>query len=153
MKGSEPIQKWIEKHWRWILLVSLFILFPAALATRYLRLIALILQPLFACGMSLGTIGLFHHYVKTPSKKLRWRADSSYWRYLAHIPIVIMAQLLVTTWNIPSWAKFLFVLGISHLILLVSYQWLIRYSWVGRLLHGPKQVSTQASTISTVKPS
>lgn len=153
MKGSEPIQKWIEKHWRWILLVSLFILFPAALATRYHRLIALILQPLFACGMSLGTIGLFHHYVKTPSKKLRWLADSSYWLYLAHVPIVMMAQLLVTTWSISSWAKFLFVLGISHFILLVSYQWLIRYSWVGRLLHGPKQASTQASTISTVKPS
>lgn len=153
MRCSEPIQSWIRRNWWWVILVSLFILFPVALTTRFHRLIAMVLQPLFACGMSLGMIGLFQHYVKTPSKKIRWVADSSYWLYLAHIPIVIAAQIVVVHWNAPSWIKFIFVLAVTILILLVSYQWLIRYSWVGRLLHGPKQVPDQQPNQLEAKPS
>lgn len=152
MKCSKSMQRWIETQWWWMLLAAL-LLFPIALATIYQRSIALFVQPMLALGMSFGSIGLFQYYVKTPSIKLRWLADSSYWLYLAHIPIVIMAQFLVTSWSIPGWAKFLFVLAISHLILLVSYQWLVRYTWIGRLLHGPKQPSNHISSHLTAKPS
>lgn len=141
LKSSPSMQQWVKTHWWWILLVSLM-LFPLALATMKLRPLACILQPSLALGMSFGSIGLFQYFVRTPSKSLRWLADSSYWLYLAHIPVVIVAQFAATSWSIPAWAKFVFVLAISHLILLVSYQWFVRHSWVGRLLHGPKHPST-----------
>jgi peptidoglycan/LPS O-acetylase OafA/YrhL len=111
--------------------------------------------------MALGSIGAFEAMFKATASKhtsdkktsaIRWLADSSYWLYLAHVPVVIMAQYLVTSLHLPGWIKFLIVLAISLLILMVSYEWLVRYSWIGRLLNGRKIRPGQPPTLSTKVP-
>ena len=154
-------QAWFSNHWRWILPVSTLIVFPLALGTVPNRPLSIILQPLFAWGMALGSIGAFEAMFKATASKhtsdkktsaIRWLADSSYWLYLAHVPVVIMAQYLVTSLHLPGWIKFLIVLAISLLILMVSYEWLVRYSWIGRLLNGRKIRTGQPPTLSTKVP-
>jgi len=154
-------QAWFSNHWRWILPVSTLIVFPLALGTVPNRPLSIILQPLFAWGMALGSIGAFEAMFKATASKhtsdkqtsaIRWLADSSYWLYLAHVPVVIMAQYLVTSLPLPGWIKFLIVLAISLLILMVSYEWLVRYSWIGRLLNGRKIRPGQPPTLSTKVP-
>jgi peptidoglycan/LPS O-acetylase OafA/YrhL len=151
-------QTWFSTHWRWILPVCTLIVFPLAIGTAPIRPLSIILQPLFAWGMALGSIGAFEALFKATSSKqtlgkqpsaVRWLADSSYWLYLAHVPVVIMAQYLVTSLPFTGWIKFFIVLAISLLILLVSYEWLVRYSWIGHILNGRKFRPGQPASLST----
>ena len=66
-------------------------------------------------------------------------ADSAYWLYLAHLPLVIALQLAVADW--PGWviAKFLLLNAVAILLLLASYHFGVRYTWIGALLNGPRR--------------
>jgi glucan biosynthesis protein C len=44
-------------------------------------------------------IGIGLRYFSEPSQPLRYLADSSYWLYLIHLPVVFMAQAAMMRWN------------------------------------------------------
>ena len=69
-------------------------------------------------------------------------ADASYWMYLIHVPLIIVAQLLVREWPLPANVKFLLILATVMPILLATYRWCVRFTPIGRLLNGPRDVST-----------
>ena len=83
-----------------------------------------------------GCIGCFQAICSRESKFWRYFSDSSYWMYLAHLPIQF--QFLVWFGDAP-WsgvAKFaLYVLGTTA-ILVPSYHFLVRPTWLGWLLNG-----------------
>ena len=66
------------------------------------RLLATVLQPAYAWAMSLGLIGLFCRLFPHPRSAVSWLADASYWMYLVHVPLVMVAQLLVREWPLPA---------------------------------------------------
>ena len=80
--------------------------------------------------------------VAAPSAAVSWLADASYWIYLAHVPLVIGLQMAVRDWPLPASAKFVLVLGATAVILLASYRWCIRPTVIGRMLNGPRGVTT-----------
>jgi hypothetical protein len=65
---------------------------------------------------SLG-IGLFKWLFDKPSKVVRYLADSSYWLYLIHLPIVIWLQIafaeLAFHWSLKLIAISLLTIGIQ----------------------------------------
>ena len=69
----------------------------------------------------------------------RYIADSSYWLYLIHLPIVMAMQVWVLDWSWPAYAKYAFILGTSVPVMLLSYQVLVRYTFIGSLLNGPRK--------------
>jgi len=73
-----------------------------------------------------------------PRPAIRYLADSSYWVYLCHLPIVGLAQVDLVAVQAPSAVKFLAALGVSMGLGLASYQVLVRYTTVGVWLHGPR---------------
>lgn len=83
-----------------------------------------------------GCVGFFQTWCSHESKFWRYFSDSSYWMYLAHLPIQF--QILVWIGDKP-WSgpvKFLvYVLG-TIAVLLPSYHFLVRPSWIGWLLNG-----------------
>ena len=160
----------LGRHWRWSLSVSLLVLLPLGVefATGYLgfrsRLLAdrhfhaatVLFQGLYAWGMSVGCIGAFRAWVQGESPRVRYLSDSAYWLYLGHLPLVIWAQGAIVGWPIPGWVKGLIVsIGVTGLLLVV-YEWGVRYTWVGALLNGRKhrnpptlkQVSSMAPPVS-----
>jgi peptidoglycan/LPS O-acetylase OafA/YrhL len=83
-------------------------------------------------------IGLFQHVASSERPWVRYLSDASYWMYLAHLPLVLAAQLLVRDWPLPPVPKFLFVCTSVFIILLATYHFLVRYSWIGALLNSRK---------------
>lgn len=83
-----------------------------------------------------GCIGFSQHHFDRESKFWRYFSDSSYWFYLAHLPIQF--QILLWLGDKP-WhpiVKFsVYVVG-TIAVLLPSYHFLVRPTWIGWLLNG-----------------
>jgi len=86
--------------------------------------------------MIFGCTGLFLRYVDRPIPRMRYLSDSSYWLYLFHPPVVFWSQILVAGLAWPAWGKAVVSLAISVPLLLASYHFLVRPTWIGALLNG-----------------
>jgi hypothetical protein len=81
---------------------------------------------------------LFRSLLTRENRFIRYLSDSSYWLYLAHLPLCIAGQAMISQWRGPVWLKLsLFSLSLT-VFLLLTYHFLVRYTWVGRLLNGPR---------------
>ena len=87
---------------------------------------------------SFGLIGAAMRFCSQPSELRRYLADSSYWLYLGHLPIVFFLQAALM--KVPlHWAiKFPLIVAITLAVLLVSYHYLVRPTFIGALLNGRK---------------
>lgn len=102
--------------------------------------------------MILGSIGLFRACFKKSSARARWIADSSYWLYLAHMPLVMVAQLMVADLPGPVVLKFILTTGVVLGILFVSYRYCVRYTWLGSLLNGPRKRLAKKTPVTAPTP-
>jgi len=139
---------------RWLLSLSLalFVIFPLGLEfslgafgfgdsiapAGLHRPISALLQVAYAWLMTFGLMGLFRRLLRRESYAIRYVSDSSYWLYLTHVPLIIGAQMWVRDWPWPATVKFLLVCGVVTGFLLIVYQTLVRYTWLGRFLNGPR---------------
>lgn len=121
------------------LLVALLLVFPLGFATGSLRALGVAAQAVFPWLASLGLVGLFHRWFTRERPAVRGLADASYWMYLVHLPLVIAGQGMVRDLPWPSAAKFLLLTLAVTSILLVSYRLVVRDTWIGRLLNGPRR--------------
>ena len=58
--------------------------------------------------------------------------------YLAHVPLVLAAQIAIREWPLPGIVKFLLILVAVTAVLLVTYAWCVRPTILGRILNGPR---------------
>ncbi len=154
----------LGRAWRWTFPISLFLVFPIALefATGalgfrnkllpaiYHRPVSVVFQASYAWMMSFAWIGIFRSCLSEESKRIRYISDASYWFYLLHLPLVIATQAFVCEWALPASLKFLMVTLFVSLILLTTYDKLVRYSFIGSFLNGrrPRQEASH-STVHT----
>lgn len=85
---------------------------------------------------SFAVIGLATRFMSQANHRVRYVADASYWIYIAHLPIVALFQVLMG--HLPwHWSiKFPLILAASLSILLVSYRYLVRPTFIGQALNG-----------------
>ncbi|MBI2928418.1 MAG: acyltransferase family protein [Verrucomicrobia bacterium] len=86
-----------------------------------------------------GLLGLFLRHLNRRQPAIRYLADSSYWLYLTHLPLVLWLQIWLTGYAWPIWLKFILVNGLTTGVLLLSYHFLVRYTFVGATLNGPRE--------------
>ncbi|MCA9137423.1 MAG: acyltransferase family protein [Planctomycetales bacterium] len=97
------------------------------------------LQALFVWLMTFGSIGMFGHLLHRESRTLRYISDSSYWLYLIHLPLVLLAQWFVKEIPVPAFVKFTGITIVVSAFLLLTYEYGVRYTLIGRILNGPRQ--------------
>ena len=85
-----------------------------------------------------GLIGAAMRFCSAPSALRRYLADSSYFLYLAHVPIVFALQVLLMDLPLHWAAKFPLIITITLTVLLVSYHYLVRPTLIGEVLNGRK---------------
>jgi peptidoglycan/LPS O-acetylase OafA/YrhL len=102
------------------------------------RVLSVFLQAAYPWLITFGLMGLFRRYSPAENATMRYLSDSAYWLYLVHLPLIIAAQLAVKDWPIPALAKFLLIVAVVTSFLLWTYQTLVRYTWLGRFLNGPR---------------
>lgn len=87
-------------------------------------------------SLTLGVIGLFLTFFERQSPLFRYIADSAYWLYLAHAPLIMLIQIWIAYWPLHWSIKFVLI----HLFLLaplfLAYHFLVRGTWVGVMLNG-----------------
>jgi peptidoglycan/LPS O-acetylase OafA/YrhL len=83
-----------------------------------------------------GWLGTFLHFFSAPSPRLRYLADSSYCLYIVHLPLVVALQLALHQSGWPWWLQVPAINLISFGILLATYHWAVRRTWLGRWLNG-----------------
>lgn len=87
-------------------------------------------------GFIFGFIGLFQALMNHHSPVWRYLADSSYWVYLVHLPLVVTLQIWMFDWGLPAEVKLVLILLIAMPILLISYHLLVRGTFIGWILNG-----------------
>ena len=85
-----------------------------------------------------GLVGTAMRFYSNPSPVRRYLADSSYWLYLGHLPIVFGLQALVMKVPLHWTIKFPAIVAITLAVLLVSYHYLVRPTFIGAILNGRK---------------
>tara|TARA_R110000868_G_scaffold53744_6_gene168654 strand:+ start:47482 stop:48708 length:1227 start_codon:yes stop_codon:yes gene_type:complete len=94
-----------------------------------------------------GITGLALRFWSGHSPVRRYLADSSYWLYLMHLPLVMALQVALSDLAWPGLVKFALILAITLVVLLGSYQLLVRHSWLGAWLNGKRPVRETAAPI------
>ena len=137
--GSDDEAGRLGKWWWLHLAIGLLVVFPYGMSRPDLpRPVGVGLQVIYTWSMSFGMLGFCHRYVNRENRLVRYLSDASYWLYLTHLPLVVLGQWWVYSWQWPAVVKFLAVTGISTAVLLVIYHLLVRYTWVGTALNGPR---------------
>jgi glucan biosynthesis protein C len=81
-------------------------------------------------------VGLFLKFCSRPSLRWRYLSDASYWMFIMHMPVVVALQVALQPLPAPALAKIPIVLLLAMVILIVSYDLLVRPTWLGALLNG-----------------
>ena len=92
----------------------------------------------YAWLMIFGFIGFFRHFFSSENSRIRYISDSSYWLYIMHLPVIMFLQAMVSTWDMPSFPKFLIACAATTLPLLLIYEFVVRYTFIGTLLNGKR---------------
>lgn len=97
------------------------------------------------------TIGIFHRFCNQQNKVIRYLADSSYWMYLIHLPIVVWLQVAVA--ELPlHWSLKLGIVSVATIgICLLTYDLFVRSTFIGHVLSGRRKnrVVFQTNTSTT----
>ena len=93
------------------------------------------------------TIGVFQKLCSRPNAFVRYVADSSYWMYLIHLPIVVWLQIAVAELPLHWSLKLTLVSTATIAIALLTYDLFVRSTFIGWVLNGRRRDRVLASWI------
>jgi glucans biosynthesis protein C len=88
-------------------------------------------------SLSLAFLGLAMRLVTSHSAIVSYFAQSSYWIYIVHLPIVLLALALLDNFQLSLLARFALVLIFTVVVTTASYHLVVRAKPIGRLLGEP----------------
>lgn len=114
---------WVAREWQW---------------WAEMQVWAQLAAVCYAWLMIAVSFGVFRSFLNSGSERFRYLSDASYWLYLAHLPPIMVVQILIGSWEVSAWIKFPLTVVVVTVPLLVIYEYAVRYTWIGTLLNGRK---------------
>jgi peptidoglycan/LPS O-acetylase OafA/YrhL len=102
----------------------------------WIRFVEACLTAYLSVLLTITSLLVGQRYLAGKSPFLSLVADSSYWVYLLHLPIVLFLQTLLVPLVLPWWLKLSLVLIGTVIPCMITYLVFVRYTPVGWLLHG-----------------
>ncbi len=93
------------------------------------------------------TIGVFRKLCQRPNAFIRYVADSSYWMYLIHLPIVVWLQVAVAEVPLHWSFKLVFISTITIALSLFTYDLFVRSTFIGWVLNGRRRERVMLSWV------
>jgi peptidoglycan/LPS O-acetylase OafA/YrhL len=91
--------------------------------------------------------GLFLRYLSGHSPLRRYLCDSSYFLYIAHLPLIVALEILLLDVPLPPLVKVALVLVATIALLLPVYHYGVRPTAIGAVLNGRRYPITPAARI------
>lgn len=91
------------------------------------------------------TLGTFRKFFSRPRAAIRYLADSSYWMYLIHLPVVVWLQIAVAEVQIHWLPKLVLISGATIGLALLTYKLFVRSTLLGQLLNGHRSERSYAT--------
>ena len=88
---------------------------------------------------NLFLVGFALKHLSASSSLRRYWADSSYWLYIAHLPLVTALQVIAVQLHWHWSIELALILAISVSLLLLSYALFVRSTWLGAILNGTRR--------------
>jgi ABC-type multidrug transport system ATPase subunit/peptidoglycan/LPS O-acetylase OafA/YrhL len=83
-------------------------------------------------------LGAALRYLSGASRIRRYLADSSYWIYIVHLPVVAALDVAVRGWDVHWALKYALVLAVAFGVLFATYHFFVRATFIGEWLNGRK---------------
>ncbi len=101
-----------------------------------------ICEAFIAVYMTIYCLLLARQLLNKQSRVLKLIADSSYWVYLIHLPLLLVIQFALANVEMNMWLEFLLSTFATFFIGVVSYLLLVKRTPIGWLLNGRKKKSS-----------
>lgn len=137
-KTKELLSTFKKYDWQFTCIGLIFITANFLLITVLPAPVYTLVNALCVWLFSFGMTGLFFRFTNKESALMRYISDASYWVYLVHLTIVVFLPAFIASWQVPVFIKFLTVLTGTTLICFVSYQYMVRSTFIGQFLNGRK---------------
>jgi peptidoglycan/LPS O-acetylase OafA/YrhL len=111
-----------------------------ALPTDTNRIIYLLCYTFAGWNGAVAIAGFCVRHLSANSPAWRYLADASYWMYLVHMPLIMLLQVAVMRWPVHWSIKFLLIIVVAFALLLLSYEYMVRYTFIGKWLNGRRHV-------------
>jgi glucan biosynthesis protein C len=95
---------------------------PASTGMVALRVVTQGGVALAAWLLILGGMGVAERMFGRPSRAVRYAVDSSYWIYVAHLPLCIAVPAMLRNWDAPGMIKMGVAISIALVVLLIGYE-------------------------------
>ena len=102
---------------------------------QIIELLAILLSCSSSYLLVIGFWGIAYNLKLPDSKTLRYITDSSYWVYIINMPIVTIIQIVLMPFDISIFLKFIIVLCSGLFISMFSYEYFVRYTFIGTILN------------------
>ena len=132
--------------------LALFGLPPRPIHDPTIHLAGSICYALAIWTTSFAAIGVALRFLSGYSRARRYLADSSYWLYIIHLPLVMALQVTLSQVDWPWPIKFAAILLVAMPIMLASYQLMVRHSFIGVVLNGRRMRRDEASPAVAAEP-
>jgi peptidoglycan/LPS O-acetylase OafA/YrhL len=138
--GKQQFEQDAGRHWILWSVAALAVLL-VGLKAYYagFHVLASACSATYAWLMVFSCLGLFRRLFSTENSIIRYIADSSYWLYIVHFPLVIALQIAISDWPLPSPVKLILITAVSITLPLISYHYCVRYTVIGRVLNGERR--------------
>ncbi|MFM7071079.1 MAG: acyltransferase family protein [Planctomycetota bacterium] len=142
---KQPRSRFQRSLWVAQIGLALLVVFPICVVAAGKREVAIAAHFAYVWLMSLGMIGACRAMLSREWPMVRYFSDASYWLYLAHLPLVIGLQGMARGWPFGPMTKFFAINIIAVPLLLLSYHFLVRRTWIGMLLNGRNRFVANAA--------